>query len=47
MRWVYTNNNLKDNIRKCNSYLLLTQLLTPKAPLRFLEAIREYCTLDL
>ncbi len=28
-------------------YLLLTQPLTPKAPLRFLEFIREYWTLDL
>jgi len=27
--------------------LLLTQPLTPKAPLRFLEFRREYCTLDL
>jgi hypothetical protein len=29
------------------SYLLLTQPLTPKAPIRVLELIIEYCTLDL
>lgn len=27
-------------------YLLLTQPLTPKAPLRFLELIKEYCAFD-
>ena len=28
------------------SYLLLTQPLTPKAPLRFLELMKEYCPFD-
>lgn len=28
-------------------YLLLTQPLIPKAPIRFLDLIAEYCTFDL
>jgi len=30
-----------------NTYLLLTQPLTPYAPLGFLELVTEYCTFDL
>jgi hypothetical protein len=39
-------NNKKYNILIKIFYLLLTQPLTPKAPLRFLELKLEYCKFD-
>jgi len=42
-----SSDNDKENVKQKSNYLLLTQPLTPKAPLRFLELIKEYCTFDL